>query len=117
MADEIDHKVISIFQKHKKGDQYHFDVGEGGHLVISPDGFNYVTFKLPDATESDQEESLFDMAHKKHYLIKMVERHRDNDLINHYYVPGSKLDEFFETLSQRPGKILEIDRFYPDGPA
>lgn len=115
--DEIQNKVINIFQRHKKGDQYHFDVEEGGHLVISPDGFNYVSFKMPPADVSDQEESTLELASKKHYLIKMLERHRDCDMINHYYIPGSKLNAFLTTLKDRAGEILEIDRFYPDGPA
>jgi hypothetical protein len=117
MTDEMKNKVIHIFQRHQRGDHFHFEVDEGGELVISPDGFNYVSFKTLHAADPESGDSLMELAQKKHYIIKMLEHHRDSDRVNNYYVSGERLEEFLTTLHQRPGKILEIERFYPDNPA
>lgn len=118
MADEkqekMKNKVINIFQKHRRGDHFHFEVEEGGELIISPDGFNYVSFKSEFGQESEEEETHFDLAFKKYYLIKMVEQHKENSRINNYYVPGERLEEFLLSLPHRPGKILEIEKVIPD---
>lgn len=116
---KMDHKVISIFQKHRHGEQLHFDVEEGGVLVISPDGFNYVSFKTSNLVEIESMDldTILEMAKKKHYIIKMLEHHKDSDRLNNYYVSADRLEEFLLSLSSRPGKVVEIERFYPDGPA
>ncbi|MCE3234747.1 MAG: hypothetical protein K0Q50_927 [Vampirovibrio sp.] len=118
MSDDISNKVINIFQRHKRGEHFHFDVEEGGELIISPDGFNYVSIKH-DSNATAEESTLRDTADIKHYIIKMVEAHHENGSIrmNNYYVPGERLEEFLRSLPQRPGKVLEIQQFIPDNMA
>lgn len=115
MSEDISNKVINIFQRHRRGEHFHFDVEEGGELIISPDGFNYVSLKQ-EGVGAQEEESHFEIATKKHYIFKMVESHRDSQTLrmNNYYVPGDRLEEFLLSLTQRPGKILEIKQFIPD---
>lgn len=108
---QINNKVISLFQRHRRGEHFHFTVDEGGEMVISPDGFNYVTFRQDDA---HQTEMLKEVAKTRHYIVKMLEEHRDTARLNNYHIPGELLDEFLKSLSQRPGRILEIKQFLPD---
>lgn len=114
MTEELHHKVINIFQRHRRGDHFHFEVEEGGELVISPDGFNYVTFRLDRQGEGPNEEALWEIAEKKHYIIKMLEHHKEMTRLCNYYVPAERLEDFLSGLSNRPGKIVEIERFIPD---
>lgn len=111
MTDEISNKVINIFQRHRRGDSLHFEVEEGGELIISPDGFNYVSLKQD---RHGEDSPYVDIAAMKHYIIKMMEVHEHSIRLNNYYVPGDRLQEFLSTLSSRPGKVLEIKQFIPD---
>ncbi|WP_373530978.1 hypothetical protein [Vampirovibrio sp.] len=115
MTDEISNKVISIFQKHRRGDHFHFEVEEGGEMIISHDGFNYVSIKH-DSNGLNDEDSLNEVGEAKHYVVKMMELHHDsgNVRLNNYFVPGKRIEEFMLSLSQRPGKLLEIKQFIPD---
>ena len=114
MSDEINSKVIDIFQRHRRGDQFHFEVEEGGELVISPDGFHYVSFKQDRNGNDHDETALTEVATMKHYIIKILEVHREHHRLNNYYIPGNRLQEFLTSLSSRPGQILEIQQFIPD---
>ncbi len=111
MSDEISNKVINIFQRHRRGDNLHFEVEEGGELVISPDGFNYVSIRQDRSAE---EIAAQEVAAKKHYIIKMMESHDHAVRLNNYYVPGERLEEFLLSLASRPGHVLEIKQFIPD---
>lgn len=115
MTEEIHRKVVNIFERHRRGEHFHFEVEDGGELIISPDGFHYVSFKSEYPQGHQQIDELTDLADKKHYIIKILESHRDGgSRLNNYYVPGERLDEFLSSLSNRPGKILEIERVFPE---
>jgi hypothetical protein len=90
-------------------------VEEGGEMIISPDGFNYVSIKHGTNGVND-EDSLLDVSEAKHYVIKMMELHHDSNTVrlNNYFVPGKRIEEFMLSLNQRPGKLLEIKQFIPD---
>lgn len=115
MTDDLSSKVINIFQKHRRGEHFHFEVEEGGEMVISPDGFNYVSIKH-DSNGLNDESSLLEVAGAKHYVVKMMEIHHDSGTVrlNNYFVPGNRLTEFMLSLGQRPGQLLEIKQFIPD---
>jgi hypothetical protein len=114
--DEINNKVVSIFKRHRRGDHFHFDLEEGGEMVISPDGFNYVSIKYDNNSGNNGEESQLEVAAGRHYLVKMMEVHHDPEQVrlNNYYIPGERLEEFLLSLPQRPGKCLEIKQILPD---
>jgi hypothetical protein len=115
MSDDISHKVINIFQRHRRGDHLHFEIDEEGELIISPDGFNYVSMKHENSGDN-QESALRELAQVKHYIIKMMEMHHESDTVrlNNYYVPGERLEDFLLSLPKRPGHVLEIKQFIPD---
>ena len=114
--DEHHNKVIKLFERHRRGDQFHFDVGEeGGKMIISPDGFHYVSFHFSNAQEAAQhEQEELTLAQKRSYIFKILEHHKDTARVNHYHVPGERLEEFLESLPQRPGTLLEIKPFIPN---
>lgn len=118
MHDDLNHKVISIFQRHRRGEAPPIDAEDAGELIHSPDGFTYVSLKH-DQEGLTEETSLIEVAHSKHYMIKMMEVHHESHTIrlNNYCIPGDRLEEFLLSLPTRPGKILEIRQFIPDGMA
>jgi hypothetical protein len=114
MSDDISNKVINIFQRHRRGENLCFEVDEeGGELVISPDGFNYVSLKQERGGNHDEKDQL-EIAANRRYIVKMMEVHADTIRLNNYDVPGERLEEFLLGLPNRPGKILEIKQFIPD---
>ena len=118
MTDDINHKVISIFQRQRHSENAHHgatELEEGGELIISPDGFKYVSLK-EDVNGNNDEAAQIEMAGKKHYLIKMMEVHHENGSIrlNNYHVSGERLEEFLLSIASRPGRLLEIKQFIPD---
>lgn len=114
-------KVISIFQRHRRGDTLHFPVEEGGELIISPDGFNYVSFRQEkpagDHAGDILAQEYLEVAHCRHYIFSFLENHKEFVRVDNYYVSGDKLTEFLKGLSKRPGKLIEIKPFIPDGTA
>lgn len=115
MSDDLNNKVISIFQKHHRGEAHQQELDEGGELILSPDGFNYVSLKH-EQNGIQEEGSLIEVAHAKHYIIKIMEVHHESHTIrlNNYHIPGERLEEFLLSLPSRPGKVLEIKQFIPD---
>ena len=114
MSDDPSNKVIDIFRRHRHGD--HVESEECGEMVISPDGFNYVSVKQEHNNGNMGEASQLEIAASRHYLIKMMEVHHETEQIriNNYYIPGDRLTEFMLSLPQRPGQLLEIKQLLPD---
>lgn len=113
LHEETAEKVVSIFQRQLRGDHAH--AGEvGGEMVLSPDGFPYVSIRYEGEHAQTEEVSLWDIAHRRHYVIKLIESHKDALRLNTYHVAGHRLHEFLTTLDKRPGTLLEIKPFLPD---
>ncbi|MEB3286068.1 MAG: hypothetical protein VKJ04_01055 [Vampirovibrionales bacterium] len=112
-------KVISIFQRHKRGEHLHFPVEGGGELIVSPDGFNYVSFWKEKtlsvcSSHPQADPDYLEIAHAKHYLFTFVEAHKEGARVDNYYVPGDRLEEFAKSVETRPGQLIEIKPFIPD---
>jgi hypothetical protein len=121
MGEDISHKVISIFQRHRRGEsieQMDPLMEEGGELTVTPDGFHYISIKQENHFPYD-ETTLLETANLKHYIVKLMEVHHESQTIrlNNYHVPGGQLQEFLLSLPQRPGTLLEIKQFIPDNMA
>jgi hypothetical protein len=115
MPEDNDSKVVSIFQRHKRGEHYHIPVEEGGELIISPDGINYVSFRSDRGEIQMSEDDLWDVSSKKHYIVKMLESHKNGEFrLDHYHVSALQLEPFLKTIDQRPGKLLGIEPFFPE---
>lgn len=115
MSDDLNHKVIHLFQRHKKGEVAQAELEAEGEMIETPDGFHYVTLKHENIG-LHEEQSLISVAEAKHYVVKMMEVHHDNNTVrlSHYIVPGNRLEEFLASVSERPGRLLEIRQFIPE---
>jgi hypothetical protein len=118
MSDDISHKVINIFQRHRRGEAIEQTdplLEEGGELINTPDGFHYISIKHENQAPND-ETTLRETADLKHYIVKLMEVHHESRTVrlNNYHVPGARLQEFLLSLPQRPGTLLEIKQFIPD---
>ena len=116
MTDKINEKVINIFAKHSRKA---LPASEEEQVYTSPDGFNYVHIKYDENGQHLNEEKLLEKADEQNYIIKILEHHRDYPSIKNYRVSGDRLVEFLDTVlsGKRPGKIIEIDKYYPEEPA
>ena len=113
-----DSNIINLFEKHRRGEHFHLPMDNDGEFVVSPDGFNYVSIKhTPDDTKSLDEKHHIEIAKAKHYVFKFLEHHSDSIRVDNYYVPGERLVEFMKTITNRPGKLVEIQQYIPDNPA
>ena len=114
MTDDIHKKVVSIFQKHHRGELVQATSADEGEMVTTPDGFNYVTIKHQKDLGLHNEDVLQDIGEQKNYIIKFVEVHENDIRVDSYHVPGNRLTEFLTNLDKRPGKLLEVKQFLPD---
>ena len=122
--DDTPGNVVSLFehQHPKRAEQASFLKQAGddaGELVVTPDDFNYVSKRednpLPQsAAHPAVEPGYLDTTHKKHYLFKFLEHHKDHCRVDTYHVPGDRLLEFIESIPRRPGRLIEIQQFIPD---
>ena len=114
MNDEHHSKVIDIFRQPHHHEQSPDDLLE--EVVTTPDGFQYISVKQERNCGNQGEESQIEIAASRHYVVKMMEVHHEPEAlrINNYSVPGERLEEFLLNLSQRPGKLLEIQQLLPD---
>ena len=106
MTDKND-TVITLFSKKE---EY-----EGDRKFFA--GFEYVRYDKDLNGNPFLEQNLLDYANSCHYIVRiMKERGRGVSLYN-YDVPSEKLYEFLEKFYQNElqGKIIEIEKYIPDG--
>lgn len=113
MTDKINEKVINIFDKHSKKKA---PSTEEEKVYISPDGFHYVHIKYDENGLPLDEKKLLEKADDQTYIIKVLEQNTDHSSIRNFKVTGDRLIEFLESFvsEKRPGKIIEIDKFFAD---
>jgi hypothetical protein len=113
MTDKINEKVINIFDKHSKKKA---PATEEEKVYTSPDGFNYVHIQYEESGVPLDEKKLLEKADQQTYIVKVLEHHSEHPSIRNFKVTGDRLLEFLESFmsEKRPGKIIEIDKFYPD---
>lgn len=114
MTDKINEKVINIFAKQEAKT---ITKSEEKELIQTPDGYSYVHIKHDENGNPLDEEKILKKADEQWYIIKILEHHKDHPTIKNFKVSGERLLEFLESFlnNQRPGKIIEIDKFYPEG--
>lgn len=113
MSDKINEKIINIFTRKEK--KAHTSAEED-QVHTTPDGFNYVHIKYDENGKHLDEEKLLEKADEQWYIIKVLEHHKDYPTIKNFKVSGERLLEFIQKFlsEDRPGKIIEIDKFYAD---
>jgi hypothetical protein len=112
MTDKINEKVINIFAKQEKKAPLH---PEEEPLLTSEDGFSYVLIKQDETGAHLDEDKLLERADEQWYIIKVLDYHRDQPVIQNFKVSGERLLEFLGSFisDDRTGRILEIDKYYP----
>lgn len=113
MTDKINEKVINIFTKHSKKST---PATEEEQVFTSPDGFHYVHIKYDGNGQPLDEEKLLEQADNQVYIVKILEHHKNAPAIKNYKVPGERLLEFLSSFisEKRTGRIIEIDKYYPE---
>ncbi|MGD9580352.1 MAG: hypothetical protein AB7V50_03195 [Vampirovibrionia bacterium] len=114
MTDRINEKVINIFDRHSRKAT---PSNEEEYVYTSPDGFKYVHIKNEENGKPFKEDKLIEKADSQWYIVKVLESHTDSPSIKNYKVSGERLVEFFQAFmaEDRPGRILEIDKYFPEG--
>lgn len=113
MTDKINEKIINIFTRHSKKAS---PATEEERVYTSPDGFCYVHIKQDESGHYLDEKKLLEKADMQWYIIKILEHHKEHPSIKNFKVSGERLIEFLESFisEKRPGRIIEIDKFYQD---
>ena len=113
MTDKINEKVINIFARHNKKAN---PASEEEQVYKSPDGFSYVHIKSDENGHPLDESKLLEKADSQWYIVKVLEHHKNKPTIKNFKVSGERLLEFLESflVEKRAGRIIEIDKYYPE---
>lgn len=112
MSDKINKKVIDIFAKHKKNTPVCTD----DKVCKCEDGYFYVCMKADLNGKHFIEDNLLRHADELYYIVKVMIKQGIHPYILNYKIPGEKILEFVELFinGEKEGKIIEIDKFYPE---
>lgn len=112
MTDEINKKVINIFCKYKN-DQ---PIGHEEKVKFFA-GFDYVKLDKDNNGRKFNAEKLEAYADSCHYIIRVM-RELDGDIfLYNYDVSNEDLFKFIKAFENNTlnGKIIEIDKYFPEG--
>ena len=111
MADEINKKVIDIFSKHNNKLK-----PETEEKVKFYAGFNYVRIDKDHNGNKFNPEHLLKYAQGYHYIVRVMREYKGETVLYNYDVPNSDLFKFIESFQENTldGKIIEIDKYFPD---
>ena len=112
MTDEINKKVINLFSKYKKSEPFNDE--EKVRLFA---GFNYVKIEKDSNGKPFNPEKLLQYAEKCHYLIKVMRIIEGKTFLYNYEVSNDQLFKFIKSFENNTfnGKIIEIDKYFPEG--
>lgn len=112
MSDKINRKVIDLFEKNKKTSPGCAD----DKICKCADGYYYICMKSDLNGKHFDEENLIKKANDCYYIVKVMIDGGIHPYICNYKIPGDKLLEFIELYikGDKEGKIIEIDKFYPE---
>ncbi len=110
--EDIDKKVINIFERHKSEKSYDTDA----QVVKCDDDIFCVTVKSDRHGNPFNKEELLDDAVKTEYIVKVLIDTPNAPYINNYKLTGEKLLPFLSKFISRKkqGQIIEIDKYIPD---
>jgi hypothetical protein len=112
MSDKINKKVIDLFSKNKKNNPSCCD-----HKVCKGnDGYYYVCMKQDLNGKPFLEDNLIKNANECYYIVKVMIKQNAHPYIYSYKIPGEDILNFIELFikGEKDGKIIEIDKFYPE---
>lgn len=111
MTDNINEKVINIFNKHKDKAA---DFGE--EKVKFFQGFNYVRLDKDLNGKLFKEDALLEYAEKCQYIVRVMREKENHIALYNYKVPHDRIIEFVSKFSnnQLNGRIIEIEKYIPE---
>lgn len=111
MTDEINEKIINIFEKHKNS--LPLDSDERIKFFA---GFNYVKLTRDNNGRHFNSEKLVKYAQKCHYIVRVMRDVNDEVCLYNYEVPNDKLFRFMRAFENNTlnGRIIEIDKYFPE---
>jgi hypothetical protein len=112
MSKDISKKVIDIFSRHKK----ELPQQEAEQVKFYA-GFNYVRL------ERDGNGNTFNAAHLEkyaqscNYIVRVMRQVNGETVLYSYDVPNEDLFKFIKSFEENTldGKIIEIDKYFPEG--
>jgi hypothetical protein len=112
MSDDINQKVINIFQRHKK----HLPNCNEEKVVMAEDGYYYVCFSKDDNGFCFNENHLIERAKKCQYIVRVMIPKNPSPYIYNYKVHGDELLDFLKGFitGEKEGKVIEIDKYIPE---
>lgn len=114
MGDEINQKVTNIFSRHNK------DLPpQTGERVKFYAGFNYVRIDKDTNGNKFSKELLLKYAQSCHYIVRVMRDCKGETVLYNYDVPNDDLFKFIKSFEENTldGKIIEIDKYFPDASA
>ena len=111
--DDADKKVNGKVTRFKK----RTEIEEPKNKKLSQkEGFFYRTMKKDVNGFKFKLEHLKNYAYDMKYTITLAQKEKDSTILQHYFVDGSDLKEFFKiyTEGKIEGDIIEIDKFNPE---
>ncbi len=112
MSDEINKKVINLFSNHNNNRI----TPEVQKRVKFYAGFNYVKLNKDSNGNKFNKENLLNYSSKCHYMVTVM-RELDGEVILYSYdVPNNELFKFMKSFDENKldGKIIEIDKYFPN---
>lgn len=112
MTDEINKKIINIFSRHKND-----LLNEHDEKVKFFAGFNYVRLDKDNNGRKFNSEKLQKYAQTCHYIVRVMREIDSEVLLYNYDVPNDKLFAFIKAFENNTlnGRIIEIDKYFPEG--
>lgn len=112
MTDNINKKIINLFDKHKK----QVPMCDDEKVVRNEDGFYYVCVTKDDADKILNEDKLLDKYAQTKYIIKVLIKNEGNFHLYNFLVPSEKLMEFLDPYvkHEKEGDIVDIEKYFPD---
>lgn len=111
MSDEINEKVIDLFQKHShsKNDKY-------DDVIKFFEGFHYVKISRDKNGKKFKYDYLKQYAEDCHYIVRVMRKVDDEVILYNYDVPNTDLYKFLEKFENNTlnGMIIEIDKYFPE---
>ena len=110
--DDIDKKVINIFERHKSNKHYDTDA----QVIKCDDDVFCITVKTDKHGNPFNSKELLEDAKSTEYIVKVLVDTPTESYINNYKIRGEKLLGFLSKFINRKkqGQIIEIDKYIPD---
>lgn len=112
VPDELNKNVINLFSNHNNN---HI-TPEVKDKIKYYAGFNYVKIKKDTNGNKFNKDHLLKYRVKCHYMVTVMREVDDEVILYSYDVPNDDLFKFMKSFDENTldGKIIEIDKYFPD---